>query len=406
MRPPLIDLSLGMELYATETRPVNSATLPHSERSFVVYELYEDYRAAPPYEPIGSCSPRARWLAYAVRKHRISTIQAARTLSSVFRCQLYSFSGLKEAWGVTHQLIFFSECANPHPYVCLKRLEAVFLGCVPRPLRSSGNEFRIELRVSGSDTERLLDNVRTVRSVAIPNYYGYQRFGYVRPISHAVGKALVLKNWDDALIHILGRPYPYENPLAIQARRLCEAGNFCEATRLFRGAGLELEYTVSRRLCRGSDTLNALQALGKDVLMLYVNAFQSYLFNRILSRLWVLGSVKGRVPVPGHGLRVSNDLISKIVREVLDMESVNPSDFRLEKLGVKARYWYREPFMVVKPEIKCVHQVSKESACTLSFILRRGSYATVVLRELLKTDIPRLWIASMERASSCHVETA
>ncbi|RLG77590.1 MAG: hypothetical protein DRO12_01945, partial [Thermoprotei archaeon] len=298
MNLPLIDIALGMELYATPTPPVPSARIC-GEESFQVYEVHGDFIVRPPYRAL--TSHRCQWFVYAIVKRGLSTFEAVSILSRALRCRYAKFSGLKEAWGTTHQLVFLSNCERYSAYLRLgEKLEAIFLGCVERTRTNTGNLFMIKLVVEPEDLPRLRQAVEAINTTEIPNYYGYQRFGYVRPITHLVGKMLLERLWDEAIMCMIGKPFPQESPRSVTARKVAEGGDYCHAYQLFREAGLEIEARISNNLCRGASPLETLRKLPRELLHLYVNAYQSYLFNKILSSLFSSKkSISQVIPVPG-----------------------------------------------------------------------------------------------------------
>jgi tRNA pseudouridine13 synthase len=67
-----------------------------------------------------------------------------------------------------------------------------------------------------------------------PNFYGHQRFGTSRSITHLVGKHMLLGEWEEAAFTFLAKPSPYEHPESREARqRLWDTRNFKEALSYF-----------------------------------------------------------------------------------------------------------------------------------------------------------------------------
>ena len=52
----------------------------------------------------------------------------------------------------------------------------------------------------------------------IPNFFGHQRFGTTRPITHLVGKAILKGDFEEAAMLFLAKPSLYEHPSSRQAR--------------------------------------------------------------------------------------------------------------------------------------------------------------------------------------------
>ena len=266
---------------------------------------------------------------------------------------------------------------------------------------------------------------------AVPNYFGPQRFGSIRPITHRVGLAILEEDWEAAVMTYLGQPTEYEPPDTQAAR------TYVEETRDWAGAlerfprALDHERRLLRRLSTASNTdsgtfRDALEALPRTLRELFVHAVQSYLFNRILSArleadLPLTRAVEGDivcfsretetlgwVPDPTHAQSVTADRLDimdrhirrgrahltlplvgsetalaagapgGIERDVLAEAGIEPSDFDLP-----------EPYGSSGTRRAAVLRTSieiEEDPLEFRFSLPSGSYATVVMREYLKVS--------------------
>ena len=118
----------------------------------------------------------------------------------------------------------------------------------------------------------------------IPNFFGHQRFGTIRPITHLVGKAIVKGNFKEATMLFLAKPSVYEHPISMQARQqLQESGNFRQALENF-PKQLRFERLMLNHLADSpGDFVGAFKRLPVKLQELFVQAHQSFLFNRFLS---------------------------------------------------------------------------------------------------------------------------
>ncbi|MEM3327064.1 MAG: tRNA pseudouridine(13) synthase TruD, partial [Thermoproteus sp.] len=141
---------------------------------------------------------------------------------------------------------------------------------------------------------------------------------------------------------------------------------------------------------------------------IYVEAYQAYLFNRILSlRLkdgplglladdlvlegdypilasHSVGDKPPILPVPGSGLIVPESKARDYLRAVLKEEGIEMKDFALARIGASGSY--RQAFTAPAWSFR---DLAGDTA-KLSFKMPRGSYATIVLREVIKPEEPRL----------------
>ena len=126
------------------------------------------------------------------------------------------FAGTKDKRAVTSQLMSFKCSPEVVSKINLKDLDIKVVGRSARPMRIGdliGNSFRIKVRecdVPGDEIARICEAVRSELGDrgGFPNYFGVQRFGTIRPITHRVGEALVRGNTEEAVrIYQIGRAH-------------------------------------------------------------------------------------------------------------------------------------------------------------------------------------------------------
>ncbi|MEM2529006.1 MAG: tRNA pseudouridine(13) synthase TruD, partial [Ignisphaera sp.] len=88
------------------------------------------------------------------------------------------------------------------------------------------------------------------------------------------------------------------------------------------------------------------------------------------------------LPIPGSSTTVSRDIVKRILDEILDTEDIKLSDFCIEELNLCIHGDYRRSYLVIED---LSYSVS-DSSIKITFTLESGSYATIVLREILNTD--------------------
>jgi len=359
-----------------------------------------------------------------------------------------SWAGTKDKRAVTTQL-YTVDGIDPDDFPDLPDVEYEVVGRTGRPILFgdlAGNAFEVTVRETErpENAERITAELRAFAgfddgdgAVAVPNYFGQQRFGSHRPVTHEVGLAIVRGDWEGAVMTYVG------NPSEREPERTGKARAFVDETRDW-GAALDrfpdhlgYERSMLHRLAEGDgeddedDFRAALETLPTNLQQLFVNAAQSYVFNRILSERLerglpfdrpVAGDVvcfadsdspngltlpdadrtqrvtaarvdsvirhceRGRAfvaaPLVGTETELADGKPGDIERAVLDEVGLSPGDF--DRPGEFHSEGTRRA-VLVRTDLELT-----VDPLTLSFALPRGSYATVLLREYLKTDPQRL----------------
>ena len=396
-------------------------------------------------EPLDAPADTYEHLLVRVTLRRWDTNDFARELSNRLGISRHrvSWAGTKDKHAVTTQLFSVDGIDSDD----LPEISGAEFEVVGRTGRSilfgdlAGNAFEIRVRdANESDnaaaiTEELRDFAGG--TVGIPNFFGQQRFGSQRPVSHEIGLAMVREQWDDAVMTYVGNPSEREPEETQEARAFVEETRDWSAAldRLPEYLGYErsMVHELDRRTDGGdqpateADFRAALGELPDNLSQLFVNAAQSYLFNRMLSERLDRGlpfdqPIKGDVvcfadtdapaglelPDTDRTQRVTADRVASVRRhcergrafvtaplvgtetELADGEqgdieravladvALEPGDFALpDDFGSTGT----RRAILVHTDLDC-----GRNPLELGFSLPRGSYATAFLREYLKTD--------------------
>jgi tRNA pseudouridine13 synthase len=261
-----------------------------------------------------------------------------------------------------------------------------------------GNRFTIKVADSSSD-QTIIDKINYELNGVFPNYFGDQRFGSSRRNTHIVGHKILLGKFDEAVAHYLFDTEGEQNQAAVNARKnLSETKNYSLALKEF-PKYLRLERTIIAYLnSTPSDYLGALRKLPRNILLLFVHAFQSYMFNYFLSQRLNSGNLELGIgeyycsdhlgfpdaSKPSDSGIIAAKLIgydsplSKEEEELLSSFDLTKDNFRnksVPELSLKGSY--RPLFCPLKD-----FSFNKESS-TFRFCLPSGAYATVALREFI-----------------------
>jgi tRNA pseudouridine13 synthase len=450
---PKIDKLLGMDVYATKTAGVGGV-IRKSMEDFVVEEILVDgskaeIRKAAETRVLGASDAKQRYLLCVLVKRNWDTFIILKNIAKqlgVSQKQIH-IAGIKDAKAVTSQHITVENCSmEDAAKVNIKDIEIRPIGYVREKLSTYylfGNNFTISLKeIKQSEStvaKRIAETASTLEAIGgIPNYFGHQRFGTTRPITHLVGKAIVEGDFEAAAMLFLAKPSIHEHPSSRSARtELQSTRNFTLALQDF-PKQLRYERLMLRHLVvKPRDFIGAFRRLPIKLQALFVQAYQSYLFNRFLSArvkngfslnraevgdfvvnversgLPMVNIVKVaikenlakinaliqadrmRVALPLVGVKqnISQGIMGQIERQVLEEESAESENFRVEALREMRKRGRLRPIVTPIMNFKLLDVLnsavnSKEYQADLKFMLLRGSYATVLLREIMKPTDP------------------
>lgn len=319
------------------------------------------------------------------------------------------YAGLKDRKAVTRQKISVYNVGKEQlenlriPGVTISTIEGgdrIHLG------DHTGNRFDILVRdaVIPAGYKEQVDQ-------GFPNYFGQQRFGDVRPITHNVGKALIKGDLEKAALIFLAQPYPEEEYYTVR-KTLWDTHDFERARKEY---PLSLKYERAMLENIHSGYKEAFKALPMRLNMLFIHAYQAHLFNTIVNQRcksvpatvvepgdvvinWINGkkvftvagphnmdkiTEKGlcaAAPIVGYKTAVRGRM-KAITETVLEEEGVTKEDFRIKEFPhLSSRGTYRE---ILGKASDFSYSVIKEGV-RLQFFLPKGQYATVFLEELFK----------------------
>jgi tRNA pseudouridine13 synthase len=409
-----------MEYYATDA-PGCGGVLRSSPEDFLVEEIYEDLR----YEG-------GRYLVLDVEKREWDTHNLVRELARQLGIsqKRFSWAGTKDKRAVTRQRMSVTNLEERDlARIRLPDVKIRVLGRTNRPVGLGdllGNRFKIRIRDVKCTKEALAGITLEIEKLrGLPNYFGVQRFGDARPVTHLVGRALVHGNAEEAAFTYLALPFPRELEATRQARqRLWEEREIRSALKEY-PSYLHYEVAMLNYLAeRPGDYAGCFDALAPNLRRLFVHAYQSYIFNRILSirlrsglplesavpgdvvcftrgdlpdpsrlqlvdeknleavnRLASRGRAQVTLPLIGFESQPAGGVEGEIERAVLQEEGVSPEDFRVPaNPGLGSRGAMRAALLRVSPGWRI-----EGGSALLEFFLPAGSYATVVLREYMKS---------------------
>ncbi len=276
------DKNLGMEFYITDS-PGCTGRLRYTPDDFQVEEVYPDLH----YEG-------GRYLVLELEKKDWDTHHIIRELARQLRIsqRRFSWAGTKDKRAVTKQRISIMNLQESElNRINLPDIKIRVLGRTNRNVGLGdllGNRFRIKIReMNCHDPEQRMEKItdEIKKSGGVPNYFGVQRFGDTRPITHKVGQALVHGKAEDAVFIYLAMPFPGEPEATRRARQdLWDSRDILQAVKSY-PSYLRYEMAILNYLIENpGDFAGSFNVLSPNLRHMFVHAYQSHIFNRILSR--------------------------------------------------------------------------------------------------------------------------
>ena len=329
-----------------------------------------------------------------------------------------SYGGLKDRHAVTaqHLTIF----RGPQRNLAHERVAVTYLGQRAEPFTAAdirANRFAITLRaMTDAAVAHAEAALCEVAAAGLPNYFDDQRFGSVGEGEEFVAKEMVLGRFERALWLALAAPYEFDRADAKREKatliELWGRWPECQA-KLPKGHARSL---VSYLAAHPTDFKGAVARLRPELQGLYLSAYQSYLWNKMLAA-WLtttLGTANltdmelklGRVPAPVHipdASRAAWDALTLPLPSArvkpepgaawlpFAEEALRAEGLTLAELKVKGM---QKPFFSKGDRAACVRPENLGSATesdelnkgrrklVLRFDLPRGSYATMLVKRV------------------------
>ncbi len=382
-------------------------------------------------------SEEGRFTIIRVRKVNWDTMNFVRALANALRIsqKRIHYAGTKDKRAVTVQYFAISGLKDEQlerlQNLKIKDAEIEVLGKSNRDIRLGdliGNRFRIVVR-NAKDGDRVERIRRELEEKGTPNFFGLQRFGSIRFITHEVGLHVLKRDYETAFWIYVAKPFEGENEEVRKIREILWETRDAKFGLRELPKYLRYERNLLQKLREGKSEKEALLSLPQNLKMMFVHAYQSYVFNRVLSaRIKEFGNLKevekgdwvdfveidthyrfaedyvrvrehnfGRVrflierrraslaiPLPGYETELGDDWTSRKIREFLEEDGVNLSDFKHEFKEFSSKGSFRVADVLIE---HTGLNVRVDESITFEFFLPKGCYATIFLREFVKKPL-------------------
>ena len=393
---PNLDSQIGIEVYSTKFSGIGGKIRVEPE-DFQVTELISK-------KVENSINDQNGYAVYKLKKKRIDTNHA---LSGIFRqtgLRLKSL-GLKDASAVTEQFVCSGHTGKAIENFSSDKYSLEHLGYVKKPLSKKdmiGNHFKLKISECQNNLESFTEYEK------ILNFYGYQRFGSKRPVTHLIGKAILQMDFSKAVDLILSFTSSYDSKENTEIRqKLSDKANYQQYFDQV-PVQMDIERMVLKEMIEHGEPIRAIRVIPVSLRRFYIQAYQSFIFNQSLSAAFLDGEdlfeaqsgdvcfdyngiigkyVKGMdqnlaLPFVGYSYYKKTRFDFQISK-ILEQEEILPKDFFIKEMQeASSEGGFRQT------AIHCSNYSAHDNV--VEFSLSRGSFATILLREIMKPQDPMI----------------
>ena len=338
------------------------------------------------------------------------------------------FAGTKDKRAITTQHFSLRVAKEKIPTLDLENIDITFKHKSIKPIRLGnlvGNKFKIKIANTVNGRENI-DNILSELRGFFPNYFGVQRFGTVRPITHIVGEKIVRGDYEGAVFDYLTIDSP--NFAGVEGREyLLKTRDFTKSIDKF-PAHMLFERQLLGHLSRNEgDFTGAILQLPESLSKMLVHGYQSLIFNKVLDlrmkegidaflpqigdlvmpadgyggpdqrvtievternqaklskrcregKAWIAGLL------PGANSNFSSGIQGELERQVMEELDVKFEDFIIDDMPELSSYGMYRPLFQKYNDIELEFDSGDP---IFSFWLHKGTYATSFLREIMKSS--------------------
>ncbi|WP_455364397.1 tRNA pseudouridine(13) synthase TruD, partial [[Eubacterium] cellulosolvens] len=223
MNNPDVERKLGIERYCTRTSGIGGV-IRSSPDDFIVHEVLRGYGPADnPAFPRTPPTKKGRYLLATLEKRGWDTFPLLRKISQQMQIneKRIRIAGIKDAKAHTIQYMTLENIPpSMIKKVKIRDVKITPLSHIEEPVNSTyllGNHFRIAIKEVRDAKNVVDDHICRIRDEinsreGIANFYGHQRFGTIRPITHLVGRCLVKREFEKAVLTYLTATGEKEEP--------------------------------------------------------------------------------------------------------------------------------------------------------------------------------------------------
>jgi tRNA pseudouridine13 synthase len=416
---PEIDRLAGIEYYSTRFNGIGG-NIKNKDDDFNVKELLNPsfLKELTPQKSDSNIFP-----VYEIEKKGMDSNHAVITLKKKLGIDL-KIVGIKDAKATTSQYASANNSKRTIKDFKIDKISLKFVGFSKKPIEKSmlvGNKFNIKIVNPRDNSDNNLSGfLSEINNVG--NFYGLQRFGSERLVTHLVGKAILKRNFSEAVNILLTHTTKFDSAFSIEIReKLKDLKNNKNIVKII-PKGMDIEKKMAEEIIKGKESISVLRSIPISIRRLFVQAFQAFMFNKTLSYAIgndlsitncekddicfevidkiVFGKIRkfenfdpkskhDTIPIirlPGYSFQPGKkNRFDKIIKEILYGEGITAKDFFIKEMQELSEAGGFRQTVLVSKDFK---YATSANSTSVEFAVPKGTYATTLLREIVKPSDP------------------
>jgi tRNA pseudouridine13 synthase len=356
---------------------------------------------------------------YRLTKQSLGTLEAIDAICrrwNLLRHRI-AFAGLKDKHALTTQFVTIRD--GQQRGLSQSNLELHYVGQTGRPVHASDitdNRFTVVLRdLTGEEQTRITDNIAAATKDGIPNYFDNQRFGSLGESNEFIARPWCLGDYERAVWLALADANVHDRPEDRDIKRLIREqwSNWTTLlSRLDRWRGANIFAFLE---CQPRNFRSAITLFPQHLRSLWLAAFQSHLWNQVLSAFvrqicrpeqCVQHTIGGRdlpffinlgddqrgafartvLPLPSARLHLEGSPLKDLYDRVLAAEGIELRQIRVKYPRDSFFSKGERPAVVIPANLS--HDLAADDLypgrhkLTLRFTLPRAAYATILVKQV------------------------
>jgi tRNA pseudouridine13 synthase len=355
---------------------------------------------------------------YKLEKRFWDTFDLLDYLSRKYKFRNIGRAGIKDRY--SHSVQYISVKGVKEKEIKEDNFKLDFIGKSDLPITQNDlvkNKFTIVIRdLNEKEAEYIQNNVQSLTKFGFPNYYDEQRMGSARAKQGFIAEKLILKHYNGALKLYLATSSSFDDSRTRKLKKYLEEHwtDWKECLKTPYPLG-QNRYPLLYLAEHPKDFKGALKTIRRDLLEMFINAYQAYVWNETLKGLLEIEKVetfkrKYRfgdlyfydeiaeeklkyfqeifIPAVSYKTQFNDNKIEQAVEQVLAIENKSLKDFKID-LNIKGLFFkpYERNAIVIPEDFTINNKENdelypKKLKLTLSFALPKGSYATILLKRV------------------------